>query len=145
MVVATRSSFTAVVAVEIAAGTSLASGAVAIAAGTVTTRCAFALNITFRFGLKGTHRQAVFAGFLVYFNEFHFNGVSLLDAGSRHVVKTVPGDFRYVEESVAVWHELNECAELKDRAHLAGVNLALFGEFYNGVNHVESLVDGCFV
>ncbi len=50
-----------------------------------------------------------------------------------------------MEEAVAVGHELNEGAEVEDRAHLAGVGLALFGELHDGVDEAEGAVDGVLV
>ncbi len=43
-------------------------------------------------------------------------------------------DFADVEEAVAVGHELNEGAEVHDRAYGAVVYLAFFGKLHNGVD-----------
>ena len=120
---------------------------VAVTAGTVATfaaRTALAglrLHIAFGLGKQGTHGEAVFAGLLVDLDEFDSDLVALFEAGSGHVGETLPGDLGDVEEAVAVGHELNECAEVLDGLHLAGVGLALFGKLYDGVDHIESLVD----
>ena len=42
-------------------------------------------------------------------------------------------------------HELNECAEVHDRADGAFVYLALFGKLYDSVDHSQSLVDSSLV
>ena len=50
-----------------------------------------------------------------------------------------------MEQAVAVGHELHESAEILDCHHASGVGLALFGQLYDAVDHLQSLVDGVFV
>ena len=115
--------------VVVAAGTvaTVAAGtAVAITTGTVvatlTTRgtlAALGLYVAFGLGLEGTHRQSVLAGLFVDFDEFYLYLVTFLKAGSLHVFETLPRDFGYVEQTVAVGHELNKRTEVEYRAYLA--------------------------
>ena len=57
-----------------------ARSAVVVAAFTVFARLAFAFYVSFRFWEECTHREAVFACFLVYFYEFYFYGVAFFDS-----------------------------------------------------------------
>ena len=50
-----------------------------------------------------------------------------------------------MEEAVAVRHELNESTEIHDADDFTFVGLAFFGEFNDGVDHLESLVDSSLV
>lgn len=66
-----------------AAGTTVAvvvaTGAVAITAGTLAALATLGLYVAFGFGLEGAHRQAVLAGLLVDLDEFHLYGVTLFE------------------------------------------------------------------
>lgn len=65
-------------------------GTVAIVGTTLASGSALTLYIAFGLGLKSSHREAILACLLIYLNEFHLNGVALLQTGCGHIVKTVP-------------------------------------------------------
>lgn len=52
--------------------------------------CALALYVSFGFGLKGAHAEAVFSCFFVYFYEFDFDFVAFFESGCGHVGESFP-------------------------------------------------------
>ncbi len=131
------------------AGTAVAFAALtAFALGTFAAGSALAaLGFNVALGLlhQGTHRQTELAGLLIDLDEFDVNFITFLETRGSHVFEAFPGDFRDVEQTVAVGHEFDERAEVEDAAHGAAVGLALFGKFHDGVDHFHCLVDGSLV
>lgn len=91
--VAGTTAFATVIA-AVAAGTTRTVAVTARTLGaTLATRCArttLGLYPAFRLGLKGAHRQAVFAGLGVDLKQLDREFVSLLDAAGLHVGQAVP-------------------------------------------------------
>ena len=63
----------------------------------VVTRMTVAAGSSFGTGQQRFHRQAVFTGFFVYFDEFYRYFVSFMDARCLHRFEAIPADFRDVE------------------------------------------------
>ena len=103
------------------------------------------LYVAFGFGFEGTHGQTVLAGFLVDFDKFDLDGIAFVEAAGFHVGETLPSDFADVEQSVAVGHEFDKCAEVHDGLDFAGVYFAFFGQGNDGVDKFEGFVDAGLV
>lgn len=139
---------TTVSAITIAAGTFAIATRAAVTAVTVTAwtfAAAVMLYVAFGFGFEGTHGQTVFACLLVDFDKLDLNGVAFVKAAGFHVGETFPGDFADVEQSVAVGHKFDKCAEVHDGLDFAGVYLAFFGQGNDGVDKFEGFVDAGLV
>ena len=140
MVVALATWTTVVAFATVAAGSAVATFATGTFA-TLATRSTLGFNVAFGLGSERTHRQAVFTGLFVDFNELDFYFVAFFEAACFHVGQAFPADFRYVKQAVAVGHEFDECTEFHYAAYGAGVCLAFFGKFDNAVDEFEGLVD----
>ena len=121
-------------------------GTVAVAAGSsLTAGTSLTLHVAFGLGLEGAHRQAVLAGLLVDLDELDGDLVALLEAAGGHVGQALPGNLGDVKQAVAAGHELHECAEVEDGAHLASVGLALLGHGHDGLDALQGALDAVLV
>ena len=68
-----------------------------------------------------------------------------MQAAGLHVLEAIPADLADVQQAVAASHELNECTELEDADHLAGVDLTLLGNCGDGLDAGHGSLDALLV